>query len=126
MVPARRSTWAGGIDSLESIPGLLKSLKIPPQGSGNTVPLSLLEMGDLGLILFLLIPGQDLWNQFPFPSRARIYKRLRSPGIDSKESIPPDWESIPELLKKFTNSGSGHRGSPLLEFYNNPWGLGTK
>jgi hypothetical protein len=26
-VPARQDTWVGGIDSLESIPGLLKSLK---------------------------------------------------------------------------------------------------
>ncbi len=54
--------------------------------------------------------------------RARISKRSRSPGIDSKESIPPAyvawraspsnrvvvpaWESIPELLKRLTNSGS--------------------
>jgi hypothetical protein len=28
-----KATQAGGIDSLESIPGLLKSLKIPPQAS---------------------------------------------------------------------------------------------
>ncbi len=28
-------------------------------------------------------------------SRARICKRLRSPGIDSEESILPGWESIP-------------------------------
>ncbi len=38
--------------------------------------------------------------------RARIFKRLRSPGIDVKESISPGWESIPVLLKRFTNSGS--------------------
>jgi hypothetical protein len=38
--------------------------------------------------------------------RARICKRLRSPGIDSNESIPPGWESIPELLKRFTNTSS--------------------
>ncbi len=51
-------------------------------------------------------------------SRARICKRPRSPGIDSKESLPPawgactsnrvivpaHWESIPRLLKIFTNS----------------------
>jgi hypothetical protein len=48
-------------------------------------------------------------------SRARICKRLRSPGTDSEESIPtpfvamletgpPGWESIPWLLKKFTNT----------------------
>jgi hypothetical protein len=57
--------------------------------------------------------------------RARICKRLRSPKIDSKESIPPSyvaWRfgtsnkvavparrlgiSIPGLLKRFTNSDS--------------------
>jgi hypothetical protein len=33
-------------------------------------------------------------------SRARICKRLRSPGIDSKEAMPPAGrESIPGLLK---------------------------
>ncbi len=31
-------------------------------------------------------------------SWARICKRLRIPGIDSKEWILPGWESIPELL----------------------------
>jgi hypothetical protein len=39
-------------------------------------------------------------------SRARIRKRLRRPGIDSEEWIPPGWESIPGLLKRFTNTGS--------------------
>ncbi len=29
-----------------------------------------------------------------------------SPGIDSEESIPPSWESIPGLLKRFTNTDS--------------------
>ncbi len=57
-------------------------------------------------------------------TRARICKRLRSPEIDSDESIPPayvawradmtnkltytgppGWESIPGLLKRFTNTG---------------------
>ncbi len=37
---------------------------------------------------------------------ARISKRLRRPGIDSKELIPPGWESILGLLKRFTGSGS--------------------
>ncbi len=62
--------------------------------------------------------------------RARICNRLRSSGIDSKQSIPqayvawragvtsnrvvvppaaPCWESIPGLLKKFTNSDSVFR-----------------
>jgi hypothetical protein len=40
------------------------------------------------------------------PNRARIFKRLRSPGIDSKESIPPAYEACFGLL-------------------NNLWGLGT-
>ncbi len=35
------------------------------------------------------------------PARARMFKLLRSPGIDSKESIPPT----------------------VLEFFNNLWGL---
>ncbi len=38
--------------------------------------------------------------------RARICKRLSCPAIDSKESIPSGCESIPGLLKRFTNSGS--------------------
>ncbi len=37
---------------------------------------------------------------------AFICKRLRSPGIDSEELIPPGWESIPVLLKSYTNTGS--------------------
>ncbi len=40
-------------------------------------------------------------------TRAPVCKRLRSPRIDSEESIPPGWESIPGLLKRFTNKGSG-------------------
>jgi hypothetical protein len=35
VVPARQATSCGGIDSLESIPGLLKSLKILPLPSGG-------------------------------------------------------------------------------------------
>ncbi len=34
-------------------------------------------------------------------------KLLRSPGIVSEESIPPGWVSIPGLLIRFTNTGSG-------------------
>jgi hypothetical protein len=63
-------------------------------------------------------------------SWARICKRLRNPGIDSKESFrqpmypgvpyvkwgyrtsPPGWESIPGLLKRFKDTGSG-----ILEQY---------
>ncbi len=33
---------------------------------------------------------------------------FQSPGIDCKKSIPPGWESIPGLFKRFTNSGSDH------------------
>jgi hypothetical protein len=59
-------------------------------------------------------------------NRARICKCLWSPRTDSEESIPPayvawcagttnrfcrigplGWESIPGLLKRFTNTGSG-------------------
>jgi hypothetical protein len=43
------------------------------------------------------------WNE----SRARVCKRLWSPGIDSSESIPPGWESTPGLLKRSKNTGSG-------------------
>jgi hypothetical protein len=62
-----------------------------------------------------------------FESRARIYKRLRSPGIDSEKSIPlayVAWRAgttnrvvVPArqsgnrfrgLLKRSTNKGSGH------------------
>jgi hypothetical protein len=38
--------------------------------------------------------------------RDSFFKFLRSPGFDSKETIPPGWESIPGLLKRFTNTGS--------------------
>jgi hypothetical protein len=34
-------------------------------------------------------------------ARVRVCKRLRSPGIDSEESIPPGWELIPGLLKVY-------------------------
>jgi hypothetical protein len=38
--------------------------------------------------------------------RARICKRLRSPEIDAKESIPPGWELNHGRLKIFRNSCS--------------------
>jgi hypothetical protein len=44
------------------------------------------------------------------PARARICKCLRNIGIASKESIPKGLESIPGLLKRFTDSGSGDIG----------------
>jgi len=46
-------------------------------------------------------------------TRARICKRLRIPEIDYKEYIPPGWELIPGLLKRFTNTGSGYEGQRL-------------
>ncbi len=53
-------------------------------------------------------------------SRARICRRLRSPRIESNESTASlcglawrGWESIPGLLKRFTNSGS--------DFYASWW-----
>ncbi len=41
---------------------------------------------------------------------------FRGPGIDSKESIPPDWESVPGLLKRSTNTGSGAAGRSTRVF----------
>ncbi len=70
-----------------------------------------------------------------YSSRARICKRLRSPGIDSSSRFrqpmqpggpvqqiglsyrPTRLKSIPELLKRFTNTGSGARQSASLAFY---------
>jgi hypothetical protein len=67
------------------------------------------------------------WQKWVEP-RARICKRLRSLGIDSEgidsaslcslagrydkqgyRTGPPDWESKPGLLKRFTNTGSDAR-----------------
>jgi hypothetical protein len=42
------------------------------------------------------------------------FGRELSPGIDSKESIPSDWKSIPGLLKRFTNSGSEERSAMFI------------
>ncbi len=36
-----------------------------------------------------------------------VFAAVLSPGIDSEESILPSWESIPGLLERFTNTGSG-------------------
>ncbi len=68
-------------------------------------------------------PGIDSKEPIPLTNVAwtRICKRLRSPGIDSASLCnlasrynklgcrtgPPDWESIPSRLKRFTNTGSG-------------------
>jgi hypothetical protein len=63
--------------------------------------------------------------------RARICKRIRSPGIDSAKlfslagnyvkkscrTLPPGWESIPGLLKRFTNTGSDTLAQFLLYPY---------
>jgi hypothetical protein len=51
-VPARQATKADGIDSLESLPGLLNSLKIPSQSTSRVTRFSLLETtGCLGVCL---------------------------------------------------------------------------
>jgi len=51
--------------------------------------------------------------------RARIFKRLRSPGINTKELIPPGRESIPGLLKRLKNLGSlMHENSLTLRTVN--------
>jgi hypothetical protein len=57
-------------------------------------------------------------------SRARICKRLRSIGIDSKESLPQAYvdcragtsnrESIPGLLERFTNPGSDYNSEKVF------------
>ncbi len=48
----------------------------------------------------------------------RICKRLRSTEIDSKESIPPDWESITGLHERFTNTGSRLAWYPTEEEFH--------
>ncbi len=40
----------------------------------------------------------------------RCHVPLRSPGINAEESIPPGWESIPGLLKRFTNKSLDYIG----------------
>ncbi len=67
--------------------------------------------------------------------RVQTCKLLRRPAIDSMESIPPayvawragtpqfrtgppGWESIPELRKRFTNSGSGRCAPPTQDNWN--------
>jgi len=97
-----------------------------------------LSSGILAMLLLVLPPifnpsiigslyRHSEWWAWSFEYRAHICKRLRSPGIDSEESLPsayvglagrydnkgcrsglPDaWESIPELLNRFTNTDSG-------------------
>ncbi len=59
-------------------------------------------------------PFTSSLNVCPEACRARICKRLRSLGINSEDSIPPGWESIRGLLKRFTNTGSRERGGDAL------------
>ncbi len=47
--------------------------------------------------------GQHAWASVPVSNS--ICKRLMGPGIDSKEAIPPGWESIPGLFKRFYKFG---------------------
>ncbi len=68
-------------------------------------------------IIFTPLSQQLRGWSVPIPltnSRARICKRLRRPAIDSEESTSPGWESIPGLLKRFKNTGSGYFTSLLL------------
>ncbi len=55
VVPARRSTKAGKIDSLELIPGLLESLKTPPLLLCPNLVQPLSKMNKRGFIFELLI-----------------------------------------------------------------------
>jgi hypothetical protein len=68
----RASTWAGKIDSLESIPGLLKHFK-----SRALAHWRLLHLSDE----LKLFAQRDC-------VRYGIFKLLSSPGIDSNEAIP--------------------------------------
>jgi hypothetical protein len=54
----------------------------------------------------VLLPGNSALLLPSAGPGGRIFKILKSPGIDSKELTPPGWESIPGLLKRFTKSGS--------------------
>ncbi len=81
------------------LPFMMKPYKYKEQTSVVTVDYTFVDSNNF--IKVSRLPLKPLWI------RARIFKRLRSPGIDSEESIPPGWESIPGLLKRFTNTGSG-------------------
>ncbi len=50
-----------------------------------------------GIFKLLRSPGIDSKESIPpvYVARALNCKRLSRPEIDSKESIPPGWESIP-------------------------------
>ncbi len=76
-----------------------------------------------------------VFNQQPQQTKARICKRLSSPGIDSASLCrvtgryvkwgcrtgPQGWESIPGLLKRFTNTGSGKGNHvSLIQYYQLP------
>jgi hypothetical protein len=69
----RASIWAGKIDSLESIPGLLKHIQIRALAHWR-----LLHLSDE----LKFFAQRDC-------TRYGILTFLRSPGIDSNESIPP-------------------------------------
>ncbi len=54
--------------------------------------------------------AQEKLEEFSSDPEPEFANILRNPGIDSKESIPPGWESIPGLL---TNSGSDSKHTVL-------------
>ncbi len=78
-----------------------------------------------GIFKLLRSPGIDSYESIPpaYVSWDDIFKLLRSPGIDSKESIPPAYVAWRAGTTTLFLHGSWH--CTMLEFYNNLWGLGT-
>jgi hypothetical protein len=86
--------WSPGIDSEESISPTYVSWRV---GTKNRVVVPSRQAGNRFLVS---LKGLQIRAQ----SRARICNRLRSPGIDSKESIPPayvDWRTWARICKPF-------------------------
>ncbi len=79
----------------------------------------------LSLYLYTITSKVVVYAPAERACRARKRKHLGSPGrdfidsIDSMESIPPGWESIPGFLKRFTNTGSDTL--PQFLFYPTLW-----
>ncbi len=72
VVPARLATQPGGIGSLESILGLLKSLKIRAQDRGKSVSsaVNVIQMKDEQLMFANYSPGGDGEGLLPLPAQA--------------------------------------------------------
>jgi len=58
-------------------------------------PPMLLRMFQKSPVILKIIPKAD-----------PVFVNVKKPRNRLQKSIPPDWESIPGLLKRFTNSGS--------------------